>query len=198
MLCTSWIFHHRVLSRFTCVWLSATPWFIAHQALLSVESSKQEYRSGLPCCPPGDLPDPGTEPASPCIAGRFFTCWATREAHFTTVDLANYPSLCQSITLGHRTVGGGKTSQRATCGVYCSRHISLAFHYFIHLRVHICFPETICSLWFKLIRADGVKKMMERQYNMVIENTDLHGQEQTGGCQGGGGWERDGAGGPIV
>ena len=110
-----------------------------------------------------------------CIAGRFFTCWATREAHFTTVDLANYPSLCQSITLGHRTVGGGKTSQRATCGVYCSRHISLAFHYFIHLRVHICFLETICSLWFKLIRADGVKKMMERQYNMVIENTDLHG-----------------------
>ena len=100
---------------------------------------------------------------------------STREAHFTTVDLANYPSLCQSITLGHRTVSGGNTSQRATCGVYCSRHISLAFHYFIHLRVHICFPETICSLWFKLIRADGVKKMMERQYNMVIENTDLHG-----------------------
>ena len=47
-----------------------------------------------------------------CIAGRFFTCWATREAHFTTVDLANYRSLCQSITLGQRTVGGGKTSQR--------------------------------------------------------------------------------------
>ena len=40
--------------------------------------------------------------------------------------------------------------------------------------------------------------MMERQYNMVIENTDLHGQEQTGGCQGRGGWERDGAGGPTV
>ena len=41
--------------------------------------------------------------------------------------------------------------------------------------------------------------MMERQYNMVIENTDLHGHgEKTGGCQGGGGWERDGAGGPTV
>ena len=39
--------------------------------------SRQESCSGLPCpCPsPGDLPDPGIEPASPCgssIAGRFF------------------------------------------------------------------------------------------------------------------------------
>ena len=27
--------------------------------------SRQEYWSGLPCPPPGDLPDPGTEPRSP-------------------------------------------------------------------------------------------------------------------------------------
>ena len=34
------------------------------------------YWSGLPCPPPGDLPNPGTEPASltpPALAGRFFT-----------------------------------------------------------------------------------------------------------------------------
>ena len=30
--------------------------------------------------PPGDLPDPGMKFASPALAGRFFTCWATREA----------------------------------------------------------------------------------------------------------------------
>ena len=35
--------------------------------------SKQEYRSGLPFPPPGDLPDPGIEPAAPASAGRFFT-----------------------------------------------------------------------------------------------------------------------------
>ena len=35
--------------------------------------SKQEYWSGLPCPPPGDLPDPGIKPASPALAGRFFT-----------------------------------------------------------------------------------------------------------------------------
>ena len=32
---------------------------------LSTGFSRQEYWSGLPCRPPGDLPDPGIEPASP-------------------------------------------------------------------------------------------------------------------------------------
>ena len=40
-----------------------------HQAPLSVGFSRQEYWSGLPCLPPGDLPDPGIEPASPALAG---------------------------------------------------------------------------------------------------------------------------------
>ena len=38
--------------------------------------SQQEYRSGLPFPPPGDLPDPGIEsmsPASPALASGFFT-----------------------------------------------------------------------------------------------------------------------------
>ena len=35
--------------------------------------SQAEYWSGLPCPPPGDLPDPGIEPVSPALAGRFFT-----------------------------------------------------------------------------------------------------------------------------
>ena len=43
----------------------ATPWTVAHQAPLSMEFSKQEYWSGLPCPPPGDLLNPGTEPTSP-------------------------------------------------------------------------------------------------------------------------------------
>ena len=41
-----------------------TPGTVAHQAPLSVGFSRQEYWSGLPCPPPGDLPDPGTEPMS--------------------------------------------------------------------------------------------------------------------------------------
>ena len=42
--------------------------------------SRQEYWSGLPCPPPGDLPDPGIKPESPALAGKFFTKRATREA----------------------------------------------------------------------------------------------------------------------
>ena len=47
-----------------------TPWTVAHQAPLSMEFSRQEYWSGLSFPSPGDLPDPGIEPA---LAGRFFT-----------------------------------------------------------------------------------------------------------------------------
>ena len=62
-----------VLSRFSHVWLFATLWTAAHQALLSMGFFKQEYWSGLPCPPPGDLPDPGIKPASltPTCIGRW-------------------------------------------------------------------------------------------------------------------------------
>ena len=48
---------------------------IAHKAPLSMGFSRQESWSGLPCPPPGDLPDPGTKPSSLislALAGRFF------------------------------------------------------------------------------------------------------------------------------
>ena len=53
--------------------LFAAPWTAAFQAPLSMGFSRQEYWSGLPFPPPGDLPNPGIEPASPALAGRFFT-----------------------------------------------------------------------------------------------------------------------------
>ena len=54
----------------------STPLTVARQAPLSMGFSRQEYWSGLPFPPPGDLPDPGIEPVfltSPALAGRFFT-----------------------------------------------------------------------------------------------------------------------------
>ena len=57
------------------VWLFATPWIVAHQAPLSMVFSRQEYQSGLPFPPPGDLTNRGIEPLSPvppALAGRFF------------------------------------------------------------------------------------------------------------------------------
>ena len=47
--------------------------YIVHQAPLSMEFSRQEYWSGLPFPPPGDLHNPGTELVSPALAGRFST-----------------------------------------------------------------------------------------------------------------------------
>ena len=72
-----------MLSRFTHVRLFVTPQTAAHQAPLSMRFSRQEYWNGLPCPPPGDLPDPRMEPTSlrsPALAGEFFTTSTTWEA----------------------------------------------------------------------------------------------------------------------
>ena len=68
--------HVRMLGCFGHVQLFATLWTIAHQAPLSIGFPRQEYLSGLPFPPPGDLPDPGIKPSSPvssALIGRFFT-----------------------------------------------------------------------------------------------------------------------------
>ena len=78
-----------------------TPWTVACQTL-SMGFSRQEYWSELPCPSPGDLPNPGIEPASltsTAMAGGFFTTRATWEAlvyhiwvqmHFELSLEANY------------------------------------------------------------------------------------------------------------
>ena len=53
-----------VLTHFSPAQLFATLWTAAHQAPLSVGLSREEYWSGLPFPHPGNLPDPGIEPAS--------------------------------------------------------------------------------------------------------------------------------------
>ena len=54
-----------MLSCFSHVQLFATLWTAAFQAPLSMGFSNQESWSGLPCPPPGNLPDPGIELVSP-------------------------------------------------------------------------------------------------------------------------------------
>ena len=44
-----------------------------------MEFSRQEYQSGWPFSPPGNLPDPGIEPMSPMLASRFFTAVLPRK-----------------------------------------------------------------------------------------------------------------------
>ena len=64
-------FVRAVLSRFSCVWLFETPWTAAPRLLCPWGFSRQEYWSGLPCPPPGDLPNPGMEPRSPALQADF-------------------------------------------------------------------------------------------------------------------------------
>ena len=72
-----------MLSHLSLVRLFVTTWTIARQAPLSMGFSWQEDCSGMPCPPPGDLPDPWIEPVSlksPALAGGFFITSATWEA----------------------------------------------------------------------------------------------------------------------
>ena len=71
-----------VLSHFSCVQLCVTLWTVALQAPLSMGFFRQEYWSGLPCPPPGNLPDPQIKLVSlkyPAMAGGFFPTSATWE-----------------------------------------------------------------------------------------------------------------------
>ena len=61
---------------------------VTRQDPLSMRFSRQDYWSGLPWPPPGDLPNPATEPAflmSSALAGRFFTTSTTWETPFSGV-----------------------------------------------------------------------------------------------------------------
>ena len=77
------------------VLLFAKLWTVAYKAPLSMGFSRQEYWSGLPCPPPGDL-NSGVEPTSLkflSLAGEFFTMSTTREfplPHFLKDLLLEY------------------------------------------------------------------------------------------------------------
>ena len=77
-----------MLSCFSHAQLIVILWTVACQASVSMGSSRQEYWSGLPCPPPGDLPNSGIELAflmCPAMAGWFFTSSATWEAHLSNL-----------------------------------------------------------------------------------------------------------------
>ena len=89
-----------MLCCFSRVRLFATLWTVACQAPLSMGFSRKELWSGLPCPLPGDLPDPGIEPASlmsPELAAGFFTTSAT---YFSYLIL-QHSSQASSMSLRH-------------------------------------------------------------------------------------------------
>ena len=85
-------------SSLSCAWLFATPWTVAHQAPLSMKFSSQEYRSGLPFPPPGDLLNLGIKPRSPSLEANSL--------------LSEPPGLCQLMWLGFH---GGSDGKKSAC-----------------------------------------------------------------------------------
>ena len=75
-----------------------TPWTVAHQPPLSMGCPKQKYCSGLPFPPPGGLSNPGIKavsPASPALAGRFFTTEPSGKCKYGKPEkLKHAPSGC--------------------------------------------------------------------------------------------------------
>ena len=65
--CLSLLLSFLPLPLLSRVRLFVTSWTVARQAPLSMGFSRQEYWSGLPCPPPGDLPNPGIQPRSPAL-----------------------------------------------------------------------------------------------------------------------------------
>ena len=73
------------------VQLFATPWTVACQAPLSMGFSRQEYWSGLPFPPPGDLPNPGIKPTSPALVDVFFATELPGKPPVTVGGIASQP-----------------------------------------------------------------------------------------------------------
>ena len=90
---------------FSHVWLFVTPWTVAHQALLSMGFSGQEYWSGLPFPSPEDLPDPRIKPGSPvlqadCLLSKPQRSLLHHLPSYLSIDSHLYPylwALCVSL-----------------------------------------------------------------------------------------------------
>ena len=52
--------------------------------------SREEHWNGLPFTPPGDLPDPGIEPGSPAMAGRFFPAVLSEKPIYYENSMVNF------------------------------------------------------------------------------------------------------------
>ena len=96
---------------------SVALWTIARQAPLSMGFSRQEYWSGLPCPPPGALPDSGIGPTSlmsPALVGRFFINSITWEAQYCVcvyiyiyTYIHTYIYTCHLINMYQEPLGAG-------------------------------------------------------------------------------------------
>ena len=85
-----------------------TPRTVARQAPLFMGFSRQEYWSGLPFPPPGDLPDPEIEPASPvslALACRFFIAESLGNPFISVKEVHFFKHMLVKTQLGKQQYG---------------------------------------------------------------------------------------------
>ena len=134
MLCCAESLHH--------VRLFDTPCTRAHQAPLSIGLSKQEYWSGLPCPPPGDLPNPGIGLGDPALQGDCLPSEPPEKPNNTRVGSlsllqGNFPTQESNWGLMHcRQILyqlPGKAHMKTRCVTYICTHT----HTHTHTQYHI-------------------------------------------------------------
>ena len=140
--------HACVLSHFSHVQLFATLWTVAHQASLSMRFSRQEYWSGLLCCPPGHLPHPVMESMSlmsPALAGGSFITSATWEAQ-------HFWEFCQfqgCLVLLSRSRKYGGTSLVVQWLGLCAPNAGGPWVWSLVGKLRSCMPQGAAKIYFK-------------------------------------------------
>ena len=94
--------HVCVLNLFSCVRLFVILWTVACQVPLTMGFSRQEYWSGLPCPPPGDLPDPGVKPSSPALQVDSLPLSHRESPQNTVTDIQDY--ILESVFLATQNI----------------------------------------------------------------------------------------------
>ena len=93
---------------------SATPWTIACQSPLSMGFSRQGYWSGLPCPPPGDLPNPGIEPGFPVFQVDSLLC-ELHQGSINPLESMKSPTAHGPLELWVSRGGGEQSLERGGC-----------------------------------------------------------------------------------
>ena len=128
-----------MLSCFSCVRLCAL-WTVACQAPLSMGFSRHAYWSGLPCPPPGDLPDPGIEPMS-------LTSLALADTNATWEDLdgETLETVTDFIFLGSKITADGDCSHEIKRRLLLGRKAMTNLDSIIKSR-DISLPTKVCRV----------------------------------------------------
>ena len=141
---------------------SVIPWTVAHQAPLSTGFSWQEYWSGLPFAPPGDLPNPGIEPRSsvlqadslpseppgkPFLRNLLFHLFTLQHEPRQDMEMS-YPFVHENVQSQHGWLGSAKIlSEKATIFLHkAAKHLHATnWSWFSKCRDTIWKPRLFCS-----------------------------------------------------